>query len=100
MPSNHYLHLESPVARVRRCSNGKLGIEVDGQQLESFHHVVLAVHANLGLKILGESTTTSEQSTLQHFLTTENVCYLHSDESVSYRSVLILQDKVNANVVF
>lgn len=50
-----------------------------------FDHVVLAVHANEALTILGQGATTMERDILRHFHTSENICLLHSDMSVSSR---------------
>ncbi|KAI1133817.1 hypothetical protein F5Y05DRAFT_400951 [Hypoxylon sp. FL0543] len=44
--------------------------------------MVLAIHANQALTLLGDGATALERKTLSCFKTSRNVCYLHSDESV------------------
>ena len=55
----------------------------EGNARERFDHVILDTDANTALPILERSASDVERETLKHFHTTENVCVLHSDESVS-----------------
>ena len=53
----------------------------DGK-LEYFDHVVLAVHANQALGLLGVNATQDESDILSEFKTSRNICILHSDVEV------------------
>ncbi|PQE19207.1 amine oxidase protein [Rutstroemia sp. NJR-2017a BBW] len=79
-PSQH-IHLETPVTSVKRDMNDKVTLLTKDGCTEVFDHVVLAVHANQALQILGDGATRSEKEILRHFKTTRNTCYLHSDET-------------------
>ena len=65
-----------------RQKNEKVNLKAEDGSVGVFDHVVLAVHANDALKILGEGATTMEQDILRHFDTSENICVVHSDMSV------------------
>ena len=65
-----------------RQRDGTVDLEVIDGSVDVFDHVVLAVHANEALRILGKGATTMEREILGHFHTSENVCVLHSDMSV------------------
>ncbi|RYP08961.1 hypothetical protein DL764_001572 [Monosporascus ibericus] len=47
----------------------------------AFDYVVLAVHANQALNLIGNDATSLERELLSCFKTSKNVCYLHSDAS-------------------
>lgn len=51
--------------------------------MREYKHVVLAVHAHQALCLLGDGATELEYTILDTFKTSQNICYLHSDESVS-----------------
>lgn len=82
-PQNHQYHLNTPVQRVLRNQgiNEALLVFEDGS-MESFDHVVLAVHAHQALEILGEQSTSLEREVLSVFRTSRNECVLHSDPTV------------------
>ncbi|KAI9722162.1 MAG: hypothetical protein M1828_004844 [Chrysothrix sp. TS-e1954] len=82
MPLNHHVHLETPIESVSRTDDGKMSLVTCSGQTEIYDHVILAVHANQALKILGEGAKEIEKDILQHFHTRKNVCVLHSDESL------------------
>jgi predicted NAD/FAD-binding protein len=46
-------------------------------------YVVLAVHAKDALALLGDGATDAQRKILSAFETSKNICYLHSDTSVS-----------------
>ncbi|RYP92151.1 hypothetical protein DL770_001732 [Monosporascus sp. CRB-9-2] len=48
---------------------------------QTFDYVVLAVHANQALQLMGNDATDLESKLLSSFKTSKNVCYLHSDTS-------------------
>lgn len=50
---------------------------------QSFDSVVLAVHANQALALIDDGATELERSILGSFKTSRNVCFLHSDTTVS-----------------
>jgi predicted NAD/FAD-binding protein len=50
---------------------------------EGFDEVILACHGDQARAILGDHATNEEKEVLQHFQTTANTAYLHSDTSVS-----------------
>ena len=63
------------------------------QEVETFDHVVLCVHAKQALQTLANNATWAERDILPYFRTTKNICVLHSDESVSfYLPKTILKD--------
>jgi predicted NAD/FAD-binding protein len=85
LPSNHYVHLKSPVRSISRGHKDSTLIWLvssDGS-VERFDHVVLATHAHQALELLGERATVLEREILGAFKTSRNVCVLHSDIAVS-----------------
>ncbi|KAM3084616.1 Cytochrome c oxidase assembly protein cox11, mitochondrial, variant 2 [Clarireedia jacksonii] len=82
---NQHIHLETPVASVKRDMNDRVTLLTNDGSTEVFDHVVLAVHANQALQILGDGATPNEKEILRHFKTTRNICYLHSDETLMPR---------------
>lgn len=84
LPSHHHVYLSTPVRRVHRLSTGDVSLEfTDGRPTQTYDHVVLAVHANQALSLLGDGASSLEQAVLGSFHTSKNVCVLHSDTSVS-----------------
>ncbi|ROW11902.1 hypothetical protein VPNG_04907 [Cytospora leucostoma] len=82
LPTRHQLHLSRPVKKVTRVEGGTI-LEFSQQPQKAYDHVVLAVHANQALQLLGEEATSSERKILGSFKTSKNICYLHSDTSSS-----------------
>lgn len=80
---NQHVHLDSAIKSITRQSNSSICLEMADGSREEFDHVVLAVHANQALRVLGQNATKTEKDILSNFHTTRNVCVLHSDESVS-----------------
>lgn len=83
MPSNHSVHLNATIKSCVRQVDGRVSLEVLDGPTEVFDHVILAVPANGALTILEESATAMEREILGQFKTSESVCVLHSDMSVS-----------------
>ncbi|KAI5917752.1 FAD/NAD(P)-binding domain-containing protein [Camillea tinctor] len=84
LPQRHHLHLSTPVEKVTRQVGGGVALHFKDHPTRIYDHVVLAVHANQALTLLGDNATALERRMLSSFETTENVCYLHS--STSYLS--------------
>ncbi|KAF2471479.1 amine oxidase [Lindgomyces ingoldianus] len=82
LPANHRLHLGTDIKSVTQLPNGASIEFTDGSHRE-FDHVVLAIHANQALQLLGDGATCTQRTVLNAFKTSRNVCYLHSDTSVS-----------------
>ncbi|EQL03527.1 amine oxidase [Ophiocordyceps sinensis CO18] len=78
LPPRHRLHLSTPVHGVARGGKGVLLSFADGSR-QAYDHVVLAVHANQALALMGGDATGLERRILGAFKTSRNVCYLHSD---------------------
>ncbi|KAI0449203.1 FAD/NAD(P)-binding domain-containing protein [Xylaria acuta] len=81
MPQHHQLHLKRPIRKVVRLGD-RVAIELPDHSWQTYDHVVLAVHANQALKLLGDGATTMERKILGSFQTRKNICYLHSDTSL------------------
>ena len=79
----HRLHLNTSIRRVSRRRTGKVSIEFDNGSSIEYDHAVLAIHANQALTLLGDEATDLERKILRCFKTSRNICYLHSDTSVS-----------------
>ncbi|OTA91941.1 hypothetical protein M434DRAFT_75307 [Hypoxylon sp. CO27-5] len=77
---HHRIYLNTTVTSVTRSQNGVI-LQLSNGDYHHYNHVVLAIHANQALRILGENATTLERRILSNFKTSENVCYLHSDTS-------------------
>ena len=87
------VHLNRSVKSIRRRDEGCIDLTFADDVVETFDHVVLSVHANQALRLLGECATKSEREILPHFRTTRNVCILHSDESVSCLSSWLSRER-------
>ena len=85
IPPSHHIHLETPIESCVREGDGKVCLRLANGPIETFDHVVFAVHANQALAILGQGVTPMEYEILKHFRTSENVCVLHSDISVRFQ---------------
>jgi predicted NAD/FAD-binding protein len=82
LPKRHRLHLETIIAGVAQMNNGASVKFSDGSR-KDFDHMVLAIHAKQDLALLGHDATDAQRTILGAFTTSRNVCYLHSDETVS-----------------
>ncbi|MCJ1440003.1 MAG: hypothetical protein MMC23_000485 [Stictis urceolatum] len=82
LSSRQQVHLNSAVKQVHRHSDGSTSLSFPNGSSQTFDHIVLAVHANQALRLLGNTATAQESDILQHFRTQENICILHSDESL------------------
>ncbi|MGH6971559.1 MAG: NAD(P)/FAD-dependent oxidoreductase, partial [Caulobacteraceae bacterium] len=71
--------LGTPAARIERSANGVVVTDARGGR-ERFDHVVVACHADQGLRLLG-APTEAERAVLGAFRYTSNVAALHSDAS-------------------
>lgn len=88
LPPRHRIHLSTPVQKVRRVDSGTVLEFPKHPQTTTYDHVVLAVHANKALSLLGDEATSLERMILDSFKTSKKICYLHSDTSVSLRTPL------------
>lgn len=86
LPSRHQIHLNAAIKSCVRRGNGQVRLVTFAGSTEDFDHVVLAVHANQALTILGEGASSTEREILRQFHTSSNVCVLHNDMSVSFPS--------------
>lgn len=83
LPSRHKLCVGTTVQKVTRVEGGAVLEFADEQPRKTYDHVVLAVHACQALRLLGDQASSLERKVLGSFKTSENICYLHSDTSVS-----------------
>jgi predicted NAD/FAD-binding protein len=84
MSPNHHLHLNTPVRSVIRERKDQASIVFADGLVETFDHVLLAVHAHQALDILGEQSTDLEREVLGAFRTSRNECVVHSDPAVCH----------------
>ncbi|OGM44890.1 hypothetical protein ABOM_006125 [Aspergillus bombycis] len=82
MQKNHHLHLGTTVQSVTRNPDSHVSIITRTGVEERFDRVVLAVHAEIALQMLGDEISTVEADVLGAFETSRTVCVLHSDETV------------------
>ena len=78
---HQHVHLGVPANVIH--NDGLISMGFADGTTETFDHVVLSVHANQALRLLGECASDAERDVLKHFYTTKNTCIIHSDESVS-----------------
>ncbi|KAH8719239.1 hypothetical protein GQ44DRAFT_659227 [Phaeosphaeriaceae sp. PMI808] len=81
LPARHQLHLGTKIEKVEQHEDGASIIFRNGIS-KKFDHVVLAIHANQALTLLGFGATNMQRSILSSFKTSRNICYLHSDETL------------------
>ncbi|KAI8950463.1 FAD/NAD(P)-binding domain-containing protein [Xylaria longipes] len=74
----HHIHLNTVVHSVTR-TQGMVSLRFADGSSRSYDHVVLAIHANQAITLLGDDATALEHRILSNFKTTKNVCVLHSD---------------------
>lgn len=79
-PFEDRLHLDCPVAKVRRAVIGVDVTLADGTS-ERFDEVILACHADQALEMVTEPDA-AERDILNHFPYQRNVAVLHTDESL------------------
>ncbi|KAI1414513.1 hypothetical protein F5Y13DRAFT_17013, partial [Hypoxylon sp. FL1857] len=77
---HHRIHLNTTVTSIIRTQNG-VTLHFPNGNPRCYDHVVLAIHANQALRLLGGDATPLERRILSSFKTSDNVCYLHSDTS-------------------
>ncbi|KAL2822228.1 hypothetical protein BDW59DRAFT_163821 [Aspergillus cavernicola] len=82
LPANHHLHVGMAVHRITRNKGSCVSVITHTGAEEMFDHVVLAVHAEIALQILGDEASALECDVLGAFETNKAVCVLHSDETV------------------
>lgn len=82
LQKEHHLHLGITVQRITRNPDSRVSIITGTGVEESFDHVVLAVHAEIALQMLGDEVSAEEDDVLGAFETSRTVCVLHSDETV------------------
>ncbi|MGI9585981.1 MAG: NAD(P)/FAD-dependent oxidoreductase [Acidimicrobiia bacterium] len=78
------VHTSRPIRSVQRNSEGVEVIDAMGET-ERYDHVVLATHADVSLKILGENATEAERRTLSAFHYGPNEVVLHTDTTAMPR---------------
>lgn len=78
------LRLNAPVGAIRRSGSGVVLHSRQGGE-EAFDHVVLAVHADQALRLLGEQAGAEERRVLGAFRYQTNRAVLHSDISLMPR---------------
>lgn len=91
LPARHRLYLNTPIQRVTRLTStigtrdgGGVSMMLGDGTVRVYDHVVLAVHANQAMRLLGDGATPLEGRMLSCFETRRNVCYLHSDTDVRW----------------
>lgn len=82
LPARHRIHLNATIQRVTQLQNKASVTFADGAN-QDFDHVLLAIHANQALTLLGDGATDLQCTILSSFKTSRNICFLHSDTLVS-----------------
>ena len=80
------VHMQTVVTSIEDI-NGKVILQLEDDE-DLFDHVILACHGDQTYYMIRGGGTEEERSILSHFKTTENIAYLHSDLSVSVRTLL------------
>jgi predicted NAD/FAD-binding protein len=73
------IRLDTGVREVRRINGGIVVTDTTGQSA-SYHHIVMASHANQSLKVLADPSP-SEQNLLRAFRYSRNLAVLHTDDT-------------------
>lgn len=84
-PSNH-LFLKTPVKALTNDPSGRVVLHLENGRTDTYDHVILATHGDQALRIISQSATPSEISTLSAFKTSQNIAILHSDLSLMPRA--------------
>ncbi|RMZ77558.1 hypothetical protein DV737_g4302, partial [Chaetothyriales sp. CBS 132003] len=79
------IHTDSKVTAVVPSSSGPVTLCV-GRREHVFDHVILAIHGDEALRVLGTAATAKEADTLSRFHSTSNLAVLHSDLSLMPKS--------------
>lgn len=95
---NHHCHLGSEIRCINRQNDGKASVVFMDGSTKEFDHVVLAVHANQALELLGEQSTALEKEILSSFKTSRNEAVLHLDPTV--RSIIFLFLLFRINITY
>jgi predicted NAD/FAD-binding protein len=89
LPSNHRCHLRTTIRCVRpEQDNSRASVVFADGSSKEFDYVVLAVHANQALELLGEQSTALEKEIFGSFRTSRNEAVLHLDSTVG--NIIIL----------
>lgn len=83
LPSQHQLHIGTPVQKMTRVEGGAVLEFADEQPRKTYDHVVLAVHANQALGLLGDQASSLEIKVLGSFKNSENIVTVRYISSVS-----------------
>lgn len=78
------VHTSRPIRALRRSTEGVEAVDGDGAA-ERYDQVVLATHADVSLKILGDDASNAERRTLSAFRYGANEVVLHSDPTAMPR---------------
>lgn len=78
------VHTSRPVRSIRRSGDGVTLVDASGIS-EDYHHVVLATHADMSLRLLGDGASEAERQTLSRFHYQTNEVVLHTDTSAMPR---------------
>jgi predicted NAD/FAD-binding protein len=75
---------------------GNVILETATGKRETFDHIIFACHSDDALRILdvGSSAKPAERKVLGTFRWSRNEVWLHSDENVSFYSLLILEEEM------
>ena len=79
------VHTSRPVRAVRRSDVGVTVVDASGAA-EEYDQIVLATHADVSLRLLGEGATEAERRVLSAFEYESNEVVLHTDASAMPRS--------------
>lgn len=85
----HCLHLSTPVKAVKTLESGKLLLTTADGKSEEYDHVIMATHTDVTMAILreGGGVTEAEEKIIGGFQWNNNEAVVHSDTSVSSRSI-------------
>lgn len=78
------VHTSRPVRSIRRSVDGVTVVDGTGAS-EDYDHVVLATHADMSLRLLGDGASEAERQILSRFHYESNEVVLHTDSSAMPR---------------